>query len=41
MLSPQDKGPIFNDMKCHCGVYSSFCVYLELSILADSKNVLF
>ena len=29
MLSPQDKGPIFNDMKCHCGVYSSFCVFLK------------
>ena len=29
MLSPQDKGPIFNDMECHCGVYSSFCVFLK------------
>ena len=29
MLSPQDKIPIFNDMKCHCGVYSSFCVFLK------------
>ena len=29
MLSPQDKGPIFNDMKCHCGVYSSICVFLK------------
>ena len=29
MLSPQDKGPIFNVMKCHCGVYSSFCVFLK------------
>ena len=29
MLSTQDKGPIFNDMKCHCGVSSSFCVFLK------------
>ena len=29
MLFSQDKGPIFNDMKCHCGVYSSFCVFLK------------
>ena len=29
MLSPQDKGPIFNDMKCHCGVYSFLCVFLK------------
>ena len=29
MLSPQDKGPIFNDMECHFGVYSSFCVFLK------------
>ena len=29
MLSPQDKGPIFNDMKCHCGVYSSLCVFFK------------
>ena len=29
MLSPQDKDPIFNDMKCHCGVYSSFSLFLK------------
>ena len=29
MLSPQDKDSIFNDMTCHCWVYSSFCVFLK------------
>ena len=29
ILSPQDKSPIFNDMKYHWWVYSSFCVFLK------------
>ena len=43
MLSQHYKGPIFNDMKCHCGVYSSFCVFLKSwgEHFAVSKHVLF